>query len=98
MAQPQRPAQPRESPDAIYQRRCADFGRQRDTYSRRSSRNANLSLALIAGALACLGGMALARHTGAAIRGWAASLRFRCRGNRPCSAGPSSPWPGPLPP
>ena len=56
MAQPQRPAQPHESPDAIYQRRCADFGRQRDAYSRRSSRNANLSLALIAGALACLGG------------------------------------------
>ncbi len=56
MAQPQRPAQPRESPDAIYQRRCADFGRQRDVYSRRSYRNANLSLALIAGALACLGG------------------------------------------
>ena len=56
MAQPQRPAQPRESPAAIYQRRCADFGRQRDVYSRRSYRNANLSLALIAGALACLGG------------------------------------------
>ena len=56
MAQPQRPAQPRESPEAIYQHRCADFGRRRDAYSRRSSRNANLSLALIAGALACLGG------------------------------------------
>ncbi len=55
MAQPQRPAQPREAPTVIYQRRCADFGRQRDTYSRRSSRNGNLSLVLIAGALACLG-------------------------------------------
>jgi len=56
MAQPQRPAQPRESTAAIYQRRCDDFGRQRDTYSRRSNRNGNLSLALIGGALACLGG------------------------------------------
>jgi hypothetical protein len=51
MAEPQ----PRESPEVIYQRRCADFGRQRDIYSRRSSRNGNLSLALIAGALVCLG-------------------------------------------
>jgi hypothetical protein len=49
-------AQLRESPGAIYQRRCADFGGQRDMYSRRSLRNANLSLALIAGALVCLGG------------------------------------------
>ncbi len=56
MAQPQRPARPRESPAAIYRRRCADFGRQRDAYSRRSNRNGNLSLALIAGALASLGG------------------------------------------
>src|SRR5215212_10393570 len=56
MAQPQRPAQLRESPEAIYQSRCADFGRQRDIYSRRSSLNGNLSLALIAGALVCLGG------------------------------------------
>jgi MutS domain V len=56
MAQPQRPAQPREAPGVIYQCRCADFGQRRDAYSRRSSRNANLSLALIAGALACLVG------------------------------------------
>jgi hypothetical protein len=56
MAQPQRPAQPRESPDAIYQRRCADFGQQRDIYTRRSYRNANVSLALIAAGLAFLGG------------------------------------------
>jgi hypothetical protein len=56
MAQPQRPARPHETPEAIYQRRCADFGRQRDIYSRRSSRNGNLSLGLIVGALASLGG------------------------------------------
>jgi hypothetical protein len=56
MSQPQRPAQPRETPEAIYQHRCAEFGRLRDAYSQRSSRNANLSLVLIAGALACLGG------------------------------------------
>src|SRR4051812_16683561 len=56
MAQLQRPDQPHQSPDAIYTRRCADFGQQRDIYSRRSSRNGNLSLVLIVGALACLGG------------------------------------------
>jgi hypothetical protein len=71
MSQPQRPAQPRETPDAIYQRRCAEFGRQRDIYSQRSSRNANLSLVLIAGALACLGGW-FWRGTPALL--WAAGL------------------------
>jgi hypothetical protein len=71
MPQPQRPAQPRESPEAIYQRRCADFGRQRDIYSRRSSRNGNLSLALIAGALAFLAGW-LWRGTPELL--WAAGL------------------------
>jgi hypothetical protein len=55
MAQPRPPAQPGESPDAIYQRRCAEFGRQRDIFNRRSYRNANLSLLLIASALAALG-------------------------------------------
>jgi hypothetical protein len=55
MAQPQRPAQPRESPEATYQRRRADYGRLRDAYNRRSYKNANLSLLLIAGALVCLG-------------------------------------------
>jgi hypothetical protein len=71
MAQPQRPAQPREAPDPIYQRRCAEFGRQRDAYSRRSSRNANLSLVLIASALICLGGW-LWRGTPALL--WVAGL------------------------
>src|SRR3954451_3525767 len=71
MAQPLRPAQPRESPDAIYQRRCAEFGQQRDVYSRRSNSNANLSLALIAGALVCLGGW-LWRGTPALL--WVAGL------------------------
>jgi len=64
-------AQPRESPDAIYQRRCAAFGQQRDTYSQRSARNANLSLVLIFGALACLGGW-LWRGTPALL--WLAGL------------------------
>ncbi|MEO7912586.1 MAG: MutS family DNA mismatch repair protein [Roseiflexaceae bacterium] len=64
-------AQPRISPDAIYQRRCAEFGKQRDAYAQRSSRNANLSLVLIAGALACLGGW-LWRGTPALL--WLAGL------------------------
>ncbi|MDQ2997499.1 MAG: hypothetical protein M3R61_10635, partial [Chloroflexota bacterium] len=71
MSQPQRPAQPRETPHATYQRRCAEFGRQRDTYSQRSSRNANLSLVLIGGALAFLGGW-LWRGTPALL--WLAGL------------------------
>lgn len=71
MLQPQRPAQPRETPHAIYQRRCAEFGRQRDAYSQRSSRNANLSLVLSAGALAFLGGW-LWRGTPALL--WLAGL------------------------
>ncbi|HEU5101380.1 MAG TPA: MutS family DNA mismatch repair protein [Roseiflexaceae bacterium] len=55
MAQPQRPTPPSDPPEMIYQRRCVDFGRQRDAFNRRSYRNANLSLLLIAGALVLLG-------------------------------------------
>jgi hypothetical protein len=42
-------------PERAYQLRCAEFGALRGRYARRSSRNANLSLALIAAALACFG-------------------------------------------
>ena len=42
-------------PERAYKQRCAEFGALRDRYARRSSRNANLSLALIAAALACFG-------------------------------------------
>jgi hypothetical protein len=55
MAQPQRPAPPSEAPEQVYQRRCADFGRQRDAFNQRSYRNANLSLLLITAALVFLG-------------------------------------------
>lgn len=46
---------PPASPEAVYRQRCADFGAERDRLSRRSSRNANVSLALVALALAALG-------------------------------------------
>jgi hypothetical protein len=39
----------------IYHERCAHFGRLRDMFNRRSNRNANISLALIAAALICFG-------------------------------------------
>ena len=58
MAQPHSPLQQSQqpgSPTTTYERRCASFGRQRDEYNRRSNRNANVSLALIAVALVCLG-------------------------------------------
>src|SRR5689334_12404732 len=49
------PSEPTASPIASYQQRRAEFGTQRDLYNRRSYRNANISLALVAGALACAG-------------------------------------------
>lgn len=49
------PSEPRDDPAAVYTQRCTEFGAQRDRYSRRSWRNANVSLALVAAALACFG-------------------------------------------
>src|SRR5512145_2530767 len=43
------------APESTYQARCESFGAQRDTYNRRSYRNANLSLILIIATLAALG-------------------------------------------
>ena len=42
-------------PEAVYEARKAAFGAQRDIFQRRSSRNADLSLALVLAGLACLG-------------------------------------------
>lgn len=42
------------SPETAYQKRCAMFAAQRDRYARRSSLNANVSLALVGAALAVL--------------------------------------------
>ncbi len=55
MVQPQSPPQQTGSPVTTYERRCATFGQQRDAFSLRSYRNANVSLALVAMALVCLG-------------------------------------------
>jgi hypothetical protein len=49
------PSEQTRAPAATYQQRCAEFGAQRELYNRRSYRNANLSLALVAGALVCAG-------------------------------------------
>jgi hypothetical protein len=43
------------SPEAIYRRRCDDFGRQRDAYARRSAVNGNVSVGLAAAAVILLG-------------------------------------------
>ncbi|MBK9713466.1 MAG: DNA mismatch repair protein MutS [Kouleothrix sp.] len=52
MSQPS-PLAPQEgtTPEEIYRRRCAAYGRQRDIYSRRSGRNGNVSLVLAAAAV-----------------------------------------------
>ena len=39
MSQPTVGDQTARSPEAIYQGRCGDFGRQRDAYARRSAAN-----------------------------------------------------------
>jgi hypothetical protein len=43
------------TPESIYHERCAHFGQLRDLHSRRSNRNANISLVLITAALVCFG-------------------------------------------
>jgi hypothetical protein len=50
---PERGAPP--GPEATYQRRCAEFGQRRDVYSRRSTVNGNVSVALLAAAVVCFG-------------------------------------------
>ncbi|HEU4327149.1 MAG TPA: hypothetical protein VFS21_28675 [Roseiflexaceae bacterium] len=55
-APPQPPAPPTAAdPAAVYEARCATFGRERDRLQRRSSRNADLSLVLLLAGFACLG-------------------------------------------
>lgn len=60
------PSEPAAGPAATYERRRATFGALRERYSRRSARNANLSLALIAAAIAWVG-VALWRDSAALL-------------------------------
>jgi len=66
MAPAEWPDRPARKPELVYQQRCAEFGARRDRYNRRSYRNANLSLVLIAAALLC-GGLWLWRATPALL-------------------------------
>jgi MutS domain V len=62
----ERASRPNSKPELAYQQRCAEFGARRDWHNRRSYRNANLSLVLIAAALLC-GGLWLWRATPALL-------------------------------
>lgn len=55
MTQPRAGDRASRSPEVTYRQRCAEFGELRDTYSRRSSLNGNVSLALLALLLVGLG-------------------------------------------
>jgi hypothetical protein len=84
MSQPLPAARSSEAPEATYLRRRAEFGAIRDRYERRSYRNANLSLALIGGALLC-GGLWLWRGSplllaAAALLGLGFAISFIAHG------------------